>query len=250
MTLTVLALSAAVSQPAPVLHLVFDPRLPFVRDASGHGLHALLHVPAGGLAERLVAGPRPDILGLALGDDAWLELPEARLLLGETSPTGTLALWVRPDFDPRSLPSGTWEGWVVIAYLQKRSGNGLPDGYNEMGLGLHGPQLFGTVVGGPELGPYCVIPSPLRPGRWTHLALTWSPTARRLYVDGALAAEVTGSFAPTLLDDFPAAVARHPSSGRWFFKRAVADVRLYAVALEPADLSALLQPAPAETGQR
>ncbi|MGD9519046.1 MAG: LamG domain-containing protein [Armatimonadota bacterium] len=238
MTGTVLlSLGLAGALPAaPAMLLSFEAGAPYVADISGNRLHALLH---GGHA--LAEGPRPGLRALVLRDGAWLELPEARLLLGDRCSDGTMALWVRPDFDPAGLPGGTWEGWVTILYIQKRSGNGLPDGRNEIGLTLHGPQLIAKVVGGEELSPFAVRPCPLKQGQWTHLAMTWSPTARRLYVDGQLAAEATGQFSPTLLDDFPAAVGRHPSSGKWFFTGAVADLRLYREPLSAQEVADVAQ---------
>lgn len=229
--------SCALGQPgAPVVHLSFDSVAPYVADVSGRNFHALVHG-----APRPAEGPRAGKRALVLGDEAWLELPEARILLGERCERGSLALWVRPDFDPAGLAAGTWEGWVTLVYLQKRSSNGLPDGYNEIGLALHGPQLRAKVVAGEDTGPFASVPCPLRQGEWTHLAMTWTPERRCLYVDGGMVAERKGQFQATVLDDFPAEVGRHPSSGRWFLAGAVADVRIYADALSEAEVGALAE---------
>ncbi len=229
--------TCVLAQPgAPLVHLTFDSVTPYVADVSGHNFHALLHGPP-----RPADGPRAGTRALALSEGTWLELPEARLLLGEKCERGSLALWVRPDLNPAGLATGTWEGWVMLVYLQKRSGNGLPDGYNEIGLALHGPQLRAKVVAGEDTGPFATVPCPLKQGQWTHLAMTWTPERRCLYVDGRIAAESKGQFQATALDDFPAEVGRHPSSGKWFLAGAVADVRIYADALSEAEVAALAE---------
>ena len=111
-----------------------------------------------------------------------------------------MALWVKPDYDPTAQEEDIWSGWTVLMYIQKRSGNGLPDGYNEIGLSQHGRTLNGRITTTNTLGPYTMAPVPLKQGQWTHLALTWTPTERVLYVDGKQAARVTGSFEPVTLD--------------------------------------------------
>jgi hypothetical protein len=235
---TTMILAALLRQStSPVMHLDFNATASYLADLSGNGFHALLH----GETMHLIEGPRAGQKAILLRNGEWLEPPEARVLLGEESQRGGIALWVRPDFDPLALPQGTWEGWVVLIYFQKRSGNGLPDGYNEIGLALHGKELRAKVVGGQELAPFAVIPSPLRQGLWTHLAITWSPSERRLYVDGKLVAESRGNFPPTVLDDFPSAIGRHPPSGRWLFTGAIADVRVYREAPTPEDIAALVR---------
>jgi hypothetical protein len=228
-------LTGLLSAPEPVLHLLFDPPLPYIADAGPNHYNGLLHAAE----QRLAPGPRPDLKALVLDGKSWVELPGGRLLLGDRCASGALALWVRPDFDPAALPTGVWDGWVVLAYLQKHSGNGLPDGYNEIGLSIHAGVLFGKVLGGDELGPFPSVPCPLRQGRWSHLAVTWSPTARRLFVDGKEVAQVIGAFQPTVFDDFPATVGCHLPTHKWLFTGAVADVRLYSEALPGADIAAL-----------
>jgi len=157
-----------------------------------------------------------------------VRLPEAELLLGPRPLRGALELSVKPELDPLALSSDTWEGWVALIHVQKTSGNGLPDGPNEIGLALHGPKLWAKVAGSTDFSPFAVIDSPLREGQWTTLRLEWEPGRRAVYVDGALAAEKLGEYPAPELDRFPAYIGRHPASGKWHFEGLVADVRIEA----------------------
>ena len=201
---------------ADVLRYDFAGTARFIVDRSGGLHHGLAHNAARVTDEARAC--------LRLGEEGYVRMPEAALVLGEQPDSGAIELSVKPDFDPRTLPTGTWEGWVVLVYFQKTSGNGLPDGYNEIGLALHGPKLLAKVVGGDELAPFAVIDTPLEQGKWTRLRLEWSPVRRVLLVDGRVAVERTGQFATPRMDMFPAYVGRHPASGRWGFTGLVADV--------------------------
>lgn len=216
------------------MHLGFATPGPFVPDLTGN-FPALLHAAAW----HAVPGPSPAIPALRLADGEAIELAEARLLLGATATRGSLCLWLRPSFDPASLPSDTWHGYAVIAYIQKRSTNGLPDGYNEIGLALHGPHLLAKVAGSDSTARFADLPCPLRKGQWTHLALTWAPSRRRLYVDGKLAAHADGAYAAPVLDDFDGWVGCHPVTHKWYCPGDYADVRLYRTELSPEDVAAL-----------
>lgn len=234
-TIAVLALAATTA--TPVMHLSFATPGPYVPDMGGI-FPALLHAAAWVSTE----GPAAGMQALVLAEGEYIELQEARVLLGEEAASGSLCLWVRPDFDPSSLPSGTWEGWAVIAWLQRRSGNGLPDGYNEIGLAVHGPRLLAKAAGPETCAPFADIDCPLRKGHWTHLAITWTPTRRCLYVDGALTSEAAGDFQAPRLDDFPGCVACHPPTRKWFFPGAFADVRVYKEELSAEDIRRIARP--------
>lgn len=84
-------------------------------------------------------------------------------------------------------------------------------------------------------------PMPLRQGVWTHLALTWTPQERVLYVDGKAVARARGSFAPTVLDGCPVLVGKHPPTGRWSFKGTVDDVLVTPRALTTEQVAALVR---------
>lgn len=233
-TITLMTVTTALAGLTPVMHLDFARPRPYVADLAGR-FPALLRAGEWRRAD----GPATGIPALVLTEGEYIELQEARVLLGDEAPAGSLCLWVRPDFDPSSLPSGTWEGWAVIAWLQKRSGNSLPDGYNEIGLALHGPRLLAKAAGPETPAPFADIACPLAPGRWTHLAITWAPTRRCLYVDGVLLSQAESNFGTPQLDDFPGCIACHPPTRRWFFPGALADVRLYRDELSREDVQAI-----------
>lgn len=200
-----------------VLRYDFAGERPFIVDLCGHMNHGLAHD-----AVRVTEGGKSC---LKLGPQGCVRLPEASVLLGPKPPRGAVELSVKPDFDPRALPTGVWDGWVVLVYLQKTSGNGLPDGYNEIGLALHGPTLIAKVAGS-DPSPFAVIDTPLARGKWTRLRMEWAPGRRALLVDGKLVAERLGPYDAPSLDTFPAYLGRHPSSGRWNFVGSVADLVL------------------------
>ena len=122
---------------------------------------------------------------------------------------------------------------------QHSSTNGLPDGYNEIGLSQHGKTLFGKVSTAKDMGGCPSIPVPLRKGQWTHLALTRSPTARILYVDGKPVARADGNFPPVDLDGCPVMVGKHPPTGRWSFAGTVDDGLVNPRELTPTEITKL-----------
>ncbi len=213
-----LFLGNAAALGGEVLRYDFASELPFIVDGSGHANHGL----AAGATRVQDAGRAC----LELSAGGYVQMPEASLVLGSRPQSGTVELSVKPAFDPLALETGTYEGWVALIYLQKTSGNGLPDGYNEIGLALHGPKLRAKVVGGQQTAPFAIIDTPLEKGKWTRLKLEWSPGHRALYVDGKPAAERKGEFSAPQLDRFPAFVGLHPSSRKWGFEGLVADVKI------------------------
>ncbi|MCX7599195.1 MAG: LamG domain-containing protein [Armatimonadetes bacterium] len=235
--MTVLFATAALAGATPVMRLDFAEPGPHIADVAG-AFPALLHASQWRRAD----GPVPESAAVVLAEGEYIELQEARVLLGDEAPVGSLCLWVRPDFDPTSLPGGIWEGWAVIVWLQKKSGNGLPDGYNEIGLALHGPRLLAKAAGPETPAPFADIACPLEQGRWTHLAITWAPTRRCLYVDGALVSKIEGAFNAPQLDDFPGCIGCHPPTRHWFFAGAFADVRLYKEELSHEEIRAIASP--------
>lgn len=204
----------------------------YIRDDSGAGNHGIV---VGG--ER-TAGRFGQGLKLS-GDRSCVTMPSASTLLGPKSAEGTLALWVKPDYDPLQQSEDTWSGWTVFLYAQRTSGNGLPDGYNEIGLSAHGKTLFGKVNTSGDYSSYPRVAVPLRQGVWTHLALTWTPQERVLYVDGKPVARTKGNFEPTILDSCPVLVGKHPPTSRWNLKGTVDDVLVTPRALTAEQIAAL-----------
>jgi len=204
-------------EPGLVLRYSFDANASFAFDRSGAGMHGIVQrcKRVGGAYGR----------ALRFSVDSAVVLPPAAALLGPRPAEGTVAVWVRPSFDPGDVPSGQWEGYHVIFYLMQTDGNGLPDGYDEIGLYVHGPRLYARCAG--KQGAFCGIRSPLRRGRWTHLCITWTQTERRLYVDGKVAAAVKRPFPLPNLDDFPGCLGNHPPSRRWPWWGDLDEFRIY-----------------------
>ena len=216
-----------------MLRYAFDTDAPFACDLSGMGRHGR------------VRGARREKGTLVLGDKGGVRLPGGLELLGATATEGTVALWARPDFDPSSLSNKLFEGYATLFYFMETDGNGLPDGYDEIGLFLHGPKLLARCGGRPSL--FASIDTPFVKGRWTHVAITWTQGDRRLYVDGKAAAVVKGEFPPARLDGFPATLGCHSPRMGWPWQGALDEFRVYRRALAPAEIRRLAaSPAPGD----
>ena len=207
------------------LRYSFDDDVPFAFDLSGAGLHGIVK------QAKRVDGK----LGKALrfSQKSVVVLPSGSTLLGAQPSEGTLAVWVRPGFNPSDLPAGLWEGYHVILYLMKTDGNGLPDGYDEIGLYVHGDRLFARCAG--LEGAFCSVPSPLRRGQWTHLCLTWTATERRLYANGKVLGSRKRAFPLPKLDDFRGCLGSHPPQHRWAWNGELDELRIYRRCLGPEE---------------
>jgi hypothetical protein len=161
-----------------------------------------------------------------------LYLPDPAAFFGATAQRGTIALWVKPDFDP-----STDAGQRVLVDLMARSGNTMIDG-NEVVIHTDGNQLVARASTQDTMK----VPSPLRPGQWTHVALTWDcRVGSRLYVNGEQVAEHVGGFDPVPLDaDWPGRVGCHTPSGGYPFAGAVDEVRLFNYPLSGGEVKSLL----------
>ncbi len=213
-----------------VLRYDFDNGVPFAFDRSGQLNHGRVEA-----AQRV---PGRQGQALAFGEQTRVHLPAGAKLLGVQPDQGTVAVWVRPDFAPTDLPDGLWDGYRVIAYLMQTDGNGLPDGYDEIGLFCHGRQLVAKCAGAND-GPFAVIASPLQKGVWTHLALRWTPERRTLLVDGKPVADRAGRYVPPKLDDFAGALGWHPASRRWPWQGALNGLQIWRRGLSDAEVAEL-----------
>lgn len=151
-------------------------------------------------------------------------------------PVGTIELWVNPTSlaDPAStqILAGT---------------HGIANGNDRLWIVSGGPG------GGPgvapntlvvNLGSCCVndlvIPNPLSPGTWTHLALTFNYTldVYRLYVNGALQASATAPRnAPS--QAFRIGGATSDFGQNFFFNGAVDEVSVYDRVLGASEIQAI-----------
>jgi len=216
--------------PPPEIRYDFAGAQPYAVDSGPLRLHALVRD-----SQRINAELGP---ALALGGKGCVLLPPGRVLLGERPTAGTIMLWVKPSFAPDELPDGLWDGYRVFIYVEKTSGNGLPDGANEIGIWAHGPKLLAKVEGS-GYGPFAAIDSPLEKDAWVHLAITWQPGSRLLYVNGAQVADNTQGYETPVLDSFAGAIGYHPSSGKWHAASPVAKVLITPRALPPDEIAGL-----------
>jgi len=146
-----------------------------------------------------------------------------------------VALQVRPLFDPEAVR------YAMLFYAMQTDGNGLPDGFDEIGLYVDSKQLCAKVVGHESTTPFARLPVEdiLREGQWTHLALSWQPGRRELYVNGRRVVQRDAPYEAPRLDEFPAEVGRHVSSRSWPAPGIYARIRLYDDALDEAEVARL-----------
>ena len=83
------------------------------------------------------------------------------------------------------------------------------------------------------------VPSPLVKGEWVHLALTWKPGERILYVNGQPVITNTQPFTAPKLDGFPATIGTHPSNMAMFAPGTYDEYRLYNRALTAEEIQRL-----------
>jgi len=161
-----------------------------------------------------------------------LYLPNPAAFLGEKAERGTIALWVRPEYD---LTAG---GQRVIIDFMRDCGNTLVDGYETVIL-ADGDKL----VARPALPVTLQAEGALARDRWTHVALAWDCTkGAALYVDGELKAQVTHGFEPTLLQaDWPGRVGCHTPGGGYPFQGSIDELHLASTELSEAAALALLK---------
>ena len=137
------------------------------------------------------------------------------------------------------LDSGTIEAWVKPSALtdwrsviMKQIPGSLPYAlYASSSSGVPAAHLFGAGAPVDALGPAALLTT-----TWTHLTMTWSGGTLRLYVDGA---EIAQQPAPAslALGAGPVRVGGNGVAGQ-FFSGLIDEVRIYANARTPAEISA------------
>jgi len=234
------AVSAAVAatawiwpEPHPesglVLSYAFDNRLPFAADLSGNGMH--------GTVVRAKRVPGVSGQALRISEHAAVILPSGADLLGTQPAQGSIAVWARPAFAAKDVPSDQWKGYHVLFYIMQTDGNGLPDGYDEIGLYIHGRHLYARCAG--RAGAFARIPSPLTRGRWTHLCLTWNRDERSLYVNGKRVVRKVGPYPLPKLDEFRGGLGCHPPHRGWPWNGDLDEFRVYRRCLSPDEIARL-----------
>ena len=202
------SLSPQVSQEGLHLFYDFDDNLPYIRDRSTKCLDT-----TGVGITRTTDGEGHSKRGIRIGKNP-LRLPGGSDILGPQPETGTIAFWVKPEFEPKDYQ--TREQNLCLFYLMETDGNGLPDGYDEIGIYLTAGRLCLRLGG---LSPQTIfagsVDPPFKKGEWTHIAVTWQPNERILYVDGKPVLENRHEFLPPKLDGFPGNLGNHPPTKRF-----------------------------------
>lgn len=174
--------------------------------------------PAGGKA----GGP----LQLDGGDD----YVSTGFVLNPADGVFTLLAWIK----------GGSPGQVIVS---QADGNGV--GETWLAAGAVNGQLLTEIVPPPAdrfTTPPLVSASVITDGQWHHVGLVWDGTYRRLYVDGTEVAADTEPLTPLKSSDgglyIGAGKGLDPAS---FWAGLIDDVRLYNVALAPAEISAMVR---------
>lgn len=222
------------TEPGLVLRYEFDADVPFAFDLSGSNMHGTIR------QAKRVPGARGKALDML--NDGRVVLPSGLELLGSEPAAGTVAVWVKPDFGPDDLAGDLWHGYAVIVYLMETDGNGLPDGYDEIGLYVHGNRLYARCGGARGAAPqFASIPSPLKLKQWTHLCITWGEHVRTLYIDGKAVEVNKTAYAPPRLDLFRGRLGSHPPADRWTWDGALDGLRIYRRVLSADEVTKLAQ---------
>jgi hypothetical protein len=178
---------------------------------------------------RLGAGKWGSALSLPGTPSAGLYLPNPAAFFGAKASAGTVALWAQAAGPATDRPA-------VIFDVMASTGNTMVDGHQVV-LFVQG----GDLVTWPALERRLSVPNPLAGGQWVHLALTWdAATGAALYVDGRLAAEAQGAFAPIpLAADWPGRIGCHTVGGGFPWAGLVDELRLFNRALTDTEVAAL-----------
>ena len=227
-------LSPLVSQKGLRLFYDFDDNLPYIRDRSTKCLDT-----TGVGITRTADGEGHSGRGIRIGKTP-LRLPGGSNILGAQPTAGTIAFWVKPEFEPKDYQ--THEQILCLFYLMETDGNGLPDGYDEIGIYLMARVLCLRVGG---LSPQTIfagsVDSPFKKGEWTHIAVTWQPNERILYVDGKPVLENRYEFLPPKLDGFPGNLGNHPPTDRFPAPGIYDYLYIFDRALSATEIQQLLQ---------
>lgn len=159
-----------------------------------------------------------------------LYLPNPVAFFGNTASAGTIAMWVRPGFEPEE---GSQR--VVIDFMRD-AGNTLVDGYETVIL-VDGAKLKAR----PALPVTLEVDGALSRDRWVHVAMTWDcETGAALYVDGEKRAEAQRAFEPTPLEaDWPGRVGCHTPGGGFPFAGDIDELLLSNRPLTGAEVAGL-----------
>ncbi len=219
-----------------VLRYDFNQSMPFIYDVSGNHLHT------GASGVEMVPGRHGQGIHVSAGKS--LVLPGGSAILGERPEEGTVSFWLRPTYEPAWLNGK--DIIPCIFYLMETDQNYTPSGYDEIGIYLQDgklrARLGGTGITTPQML-FADIPNPLRVKEWTHIAITWKPGLRTLYLDGKEVASSTAEYTAPKLDGFAGTLGIHPCT-RKEIRSCVGDyddLRIYSRWLPPDEIQKLAE---------
>ncbi len=214
----------------------FNEDLPYVRDRS---MYFHVQDTTGVGITRTAEGEGHSKRGIRIGKKP-LKLPGGSDILGPQPAAGTIAFWVKPEFEPKDYQSR--EQYLCLCYLMETDGNGLPDGNDEIGIYLTAGRLCLRLGGySPQTVFAGSVESPFRKGEWTHVAVTWQPGERTLYIDGKPVLENHNEFLPPKLDAFPGNLGNHPPTERFAAPGIYDDLFIFDRALSAVEIQQFLQ---------
>lgn len=199
----------------------FDGPAEIAIDTSGNGLDGSL----AGTAQRSADSQGGFIV--VGGDGAGVIVPDSNALdlVGEF----TLAVWIRP-------------GMISTQDILKKARFGATDGY-ALTLSSSGVAFarFNQFSSGNAFRLDAVTPYPRDSETWMHLACTYDGGNLRLYVNGALEANLAAAGLQVGANTLPLSLGAQPD-GQRAFHGAIDDARIYERALSSAEIVELLSP--------
>lgn len=181
------------------------------------------------------------------GKNSSMTLPPAEMILGKNVSEGTIALWIRPAWDPEELPlkSGDFRYYEVFMHMDRKNGNKLPDGPSGFALyqikDAAGKGFLEACIPDSGIGGHgrkeVKIMSPLKKGKWTHVTMEWSQPEGflRLYINGVLESENKAVRDVPLLDDGEAHVGIF-KYGLCPFNGDIGEIKIWEKALSDSEI--------------
>ncbi|MBR4171165.1 MAG: DUF4091 domain-containing protein [Kiritimatiellae bacterium] len=208
------------------LYYRFDSNLPYLFDYSGNGMI--------GMPFRAKRVASTDGQALQLTGKGYVQLPSGNVLLGSLPKEGTIEFMVRPDFDPATLANERTDKYACLFYLMETDGNGLPDGFDEIGVFIMNDRLHLRLVGREAWAGN--IPNPLRQGQWYRIAIVWKPGERVLCIDGKPCIRNTSPYTPPRLDNFKGTLGAHSPNHAFPFNGTFDNLKIWSRALHVNEL--------------
>jgi hypothetical protein len=203
-------------EPGLRVHYTFDDDLPFFFDHAGNNLTAF------NANATIVPGKSGN--GIQTGHGKYVILPQGNDILGSKPTEGTVEFWVKPHAFPERNKNNT-PAYACLFYLMETDGNGLPDGFDEIAI-YYINEAMSVRCGGNKVW-VGSTQNPLKLNQWHHIALTWKPNSRILYVDGKPVIAKNDDYDPPKLDAFKGTLGVHSPSRRFPFHGTFDNLKIW-----------------------